>query len=205
MRHTFESHSSEPNFSFTCGIDGCRQTFYKYSSIKSHISRKHRGLEHAGILSGTDESTSGVTVDDLDSTGCEEDVSVVCATDSQSRLTRSAALFLITLKEKYALTQSATDYAVGQVKEMMVYMLEDLKSSVDSALQEFSLETGTQVPDLAHCYDNINPFLHLETEHMQKKFYKENFNLVVRYFPWMKPSHRQAVNFVELCIDFGAV
>ena len=189
MRHTFESHSSEPNFSFTCGIDGCRQTFNKYSSIKSHISRKHRGLERVGILSGTDENTSIVTSstnfdDDLDSTGDGVDVSVDRArtTDTQSRLTRSAALFLITLKEKYALTQSATDFAVGQVKELMMYMLEDLKSSVDSALQEFSLETGSEVPDLAHCYENINPFLHLETEHMQKKFYKENFNLVVRYF-----------------------
>ena len=116
MRHTFESHSSEPNFSFTCGIDGCRQTFNKYSSIKAHISRKHRGLERVGILSGTDENTSIVTSStnfhDLDSTGDGVDVSVdrACTTDtSQDSLRRVP----ITLKEKYALTQSATDFAMG--------------------------------------------------------------------------------------------
>ena len=79
---------------------------------------------------------------------------------------------------------------------MMINVTEDLKSSVDSGLQEFSIETGAQVPDLVHCFDNSDPFLDLATEHMQTKFYRENFNLVVsltqmynKFIIWIKMVH----------------
>ena len=184
MRHTFESHSSEPNFSFTCGIDGCPQTFECYSSIRSHISRRHGGSERNLPAATTDEhgTTSGdvssINLDDETVAGSGLELSVVCPTGSD-RLARSAALFLITLKEKYALTQSAIDFAVGQVNEIVTYVAEDLKASVESALREVSLETGAEVPDLVGCYEECRPFLHLETEYMQTKFYRENFSLVV--------------------------
>ena len=41
MRHSFESHSSEPNFSFLCGINGCIRRFSNLSTINLHISQKH--------------------------------------------------------------------------------------------------------------------------------------------------------------------
>lgn len=41
MRHTFEAHSSEPSFSFTCGINGCTSSFKLFSSFSSHLNRKH--------------------------------------------------------------------------------------------------------------------------------------------------------------------
>ena len=41
MRHTFQAHSNEPNFIFTCGVNGCQQTFKNYSSITSHLKRRH--------------------------------------------------------------------------------------------------------------------------------------------------------------------
>ena len=41
MRHSFENHSSEPNFSFLCGINDCIRRFSNLSTINSHISRKH--------------------------------------------------------------------------------------------------------------------------------------------------------------------
>lgn len=44
---------------------------------------------------------------------------------AQQSLKRSAALFLLTLKERYQLTQSALDFTVSQVKEMMFYDHED--------------------------------------------------------------------------------
>ena len=121
--------SSEPNFPFTCGIDGCPQTYKNYSSILSHISRKHPGTHKdselnlaAAISSAIDDSTSSdvssIALDDpitgsgFATVGVGEDAR---PRGNQSRLTRSAALFLITLKEKYALTQSAIDW--GRLKK----------------------------------------------------------------------------------------
>ena len=41
----FEAHSSQPGFSFTCGVEGCSPTFETYSAVQSHLSRKHRGVD----------------------------------------------------------------------------------------------------------------------------------------------------------------
>lgn len=40
LRHTFEAHSAEPTFRLRCG---CCSTFKCYSSMLSHLSRKHSG------------------------------------------------------------------------------------------------------------------------------------------------------------------
>ena len=120
---------------------------------------------------------SSINLDDETVAGSGLELSVVCPTGSD-RLARSAALFLVTLKEKYALTQSTIDFAVGQVNGIMTYVAEDLKASMESALREVSLETGAEVPDLVGCYEECRPFI---WRLMQTKFYRENFSLVVSY------------------------
>ena len=44
-RHRFETHSNEPSFLEKCAVLGCSQTFRRYSSFLSHLSRKHRGVD----------------------------------------------------------------------------------------------------------------------------------------------------------------
>ena len=73
----------------------------------------------------------------------------------QQTLHKMAALFLLTLKEKYKLTQTAVNFATDAVKNMF------------SAAQE----QGT--------FAQLNPFEGLETEHLQMKFYRSHFNLIV--------------------------
>lgn len=41
LRHSFEAHSCDPNFSFTCGFDGYPMTFKTYSSIRAHLTKKY--------------------------------------------------------------------------------------------------------------------------------------------------------------------
>lgn len=83
-------------------------------------------------------------------------------------LRRSAALFLLTLKEKYKLTQTALNFAVGQVQYMVNFALEDC----------LQLASTQELP--GGLSFNIDPFEDLKTEYMQTKFFKENFGLVVR-------------------------
>ena len=59
-----------------------------------------------------------------------------CSLVACNNVQTSAALFLLTLKEKYRLTQSALDFAVGQVKHMVGYMVEDMQSAVQSTMIE---------------------------------------------------------------------
>lgn len=66
-------------------------------------------------------------------------------------LQRTAALFLLTLKEKFKLTQTAVDFAMSSVKTMM-----DLVTS-----------------------NAVHPFSGLETEYLQNNYYRNYFDLVV--------------------------
>ena len=119
LKHTFQSHSNEPNFLFTCGVEGCQQTFRTYVSICSHLNRKHRhaNLEEAQseIIAGTstylpneinnmEDNVSvyihdGITdsfpdhEDDDITSGSEDNVDVSGGISTEDYLQRSAALF----------------------------------------------------------------------------------------------------------------
>lgn len=168
MRHTFQCHSSTLDFSYSCGISGCIQTFNTYSAMVSHLQRKHPRFE--------------VSTDDLNTNTPQEEGESVPQVFDDSQLDpvemvdelsakKSAALLLLNLKERHRLTQSAVNFTVGQIKQMMEYAFKDIKMSIQSQLHEVHL-------NLDQCF-NINLFEGLETEYLQSKFYLEHFNLVV--------------------------
>ena len=79
------------------------------------------------------------------------------------------------------MTQTSVDFAVQQVKGMMEYTLEDVKAMVETKLEHHCTQLGVQSPDVSDCITSINPFVGLESKHMQTKFYKKNFNLIVSF------------------------
>ncbi len=182
MRHTFEAHSSVPNFRFTCGVEGCSQTFVTYSAMKSHLARKHRGidLEEVQVIPGSVRSDTFYHCDDNDSDACMPEIqSMRSGVKEDAPLQGSAAMFLLSLKEKHQNTQKAVDFAVGQVQEMVSYSMQDIRDSVLRTLEEHSLATGSELPDISSCFEVRDPFDGLQTEYMQTKYYREHFDLVV--------------------------
>lgn len=182
LRHTFEAHFG-PNVRFTCGIDNCPQTFATFSAATSHWARKHKGRDF-GIQSTTPEvSTCGENPQVLLGSDHDEDPPDVLDTgpgvQSEHLSRKSAGLFLLTLKERYQLTQTAMNFAVGQVKEMVAFLSEDLRSAVEATVQQHCAAAGVVPPDLGSCFEDVDPFCGLETEYMQTKFYREKFGLVV--------------------------
>lgn len=93
-----------------------------------------------------------------------DDVQFETQERDKTSIEQSAALFLLTLKERYQLTQAAMDFAIRQVRNMFSIGIEDIQRSVDAV------------------HVDIDPFEHLETEYFQTKYYTEHFGLVVRYF-----------------------
>jgi len=75
----------------------------------------------------------------------------------------AAAKFILTLKEKFKLTQTSLDYTVKAVEELVVLSSECVEQS-DPGL------AGSLHP---------SPFDELKTEHQQTKFFEENFGLIV--------------------------
>lgn len=193
MTHTFQAHSSAPNFSFKCGINGCVQTFRRLSAITSHIRRRHHGFnpdspcEYPFIDSmDVDDSTTSTQnesssdnaymIDGLSNNGlCSHSESV----PDHLKMQKACATLLLTLKEKHKLSQTALDFSVEQVREVIQCVNDDVRKRVESEMLEYSTATGTQMPDLSSCFQNIDPFNGLHSEYMQQKFYKEHFNLIV--------------------------
>ena len=105
---------------------------------------------------------------------------------NSDRLHRSAALLLLTAKECYQLTQSASNIIVHQIQQMMSFAVDDIGEIITEYLT--SQGTSVNIPELEAQLEAMrNPFVSLKTEYMQNKFYRENFNLVVRYLILLCP------------------
>lgn len=188
MTHTFQAHSSAPNFVFKCGINGCIQTFRKFAAISSHIRRRHQGFDPESACSNAHTlPPESMDTDPDPSVGgdTEDGVSVCNELSSETEqpehliLQKACASLLLTLKEKHKLSQSALDFSIGQVREVMSCVTANIKKRVDAAALEFSESNGIPTPDFSNCFQVIDPFDGLHSEHMQQKFYKEHFNLLV--------------------------
>ena len=174
---------------FTCGVEGCVKTARNYSTLMSHLSRKHSDVDLDELVQSFEDDELVQSFEDdemhIDETqhlsgGDDEDeVNQLPLSPTVNNLERSAALFLLTLKEKYQLTQSAIDFAVSQVKEMMFYDMEDKRAELEKALGQIDVESSVKV-GLSDCLQYRNPFSGLETEYMQAKYYREHFGLVVK-------------------------
>ena len=125
-------------------------------------------------VSATDEAVN--TVPSLN-----EDETLASISENSSK--KHAALLLLTLKEKHRLTQVSVDFAVHQIESMVEYTVSDIKALVEEKIREHCKAFGVDVPDLNECFDNTNPFSGLESEYLQTKFYKENFDLIVSVNP----------------------
>ena len=176
MRHTFECHSSLPNFRYSCGISGCLQTFRTFGGISSHLQRKHSSYitqpennsesshfdtENDHVISNLHEGT--------DEDVAEEDISLHAPTHMMAK--KSTALLLLSLKERHRLTQVALNFSIFQIKQVLKYILDDVKQSVCQKLNIDEVEVES-------CFE-VDPFEGLETEHLQAKFYSDHLNLVV--------------------------
>lgn len=177
----------------TCGIDGCLQSFRLYSSITSHFKRKHPGksiditsqpsmendptrstCQHHPVNSSNPADDSATMQGGDCSDQCLTDIDPGSSLNASNQLQRSAALFLLNMKERYKLTQSAVNFAVDQIRQMVTLAVEEAQTTLLSS----SNDNGTNLPKI----ESADPFSGLETEHMQTKFYREQFGLVVSLF-----------------------
>ena len=164
-------------FFFVCGIKGCMQGFKcgsTFSSYRNHANRHHPGWQVLNtndihVYTSHDPSSSVLR---SDSPPCSLDDNKLddqsqCTTSGQLDMPnpfanvkpeedpqRIAAKFLLTLKEKYNISQAAVNFTLSSIS-----------SIVDSVCNS--------------CFDHSDPFDLLLTECQQTKFYKEEFGLVV--------------------------
>lgn len=136
-------------------------------------------LEAAQIMpSGIDGSEHGTVAESGQFTDSHVEENSSNPTIRADRLHRSAALFLLSIKECYQIPQTALEFAVSQVQQMLTYTVEDMKQFVKECLLPHLQASGVQI-ELLETLCVPDPFSSLQSEYMQTKYYKENFDLVV--------------------------
>ena len=216
LKHLFEAHSLESNFSYTCGFNGCRRTFTlgaSYDAFRSHCDRKHHNwkesldsisfddresvTDNSSNVAELAEATTRTTAtrhpsssiaalsfdseEDMDTNRITavNDSEVICEYDrhEESNLELTAANFVLSLKEKFKLSQVSLNFAIKSVEEIIEMSATNIQHSVVKTLQESDITTN-----IAHCFTSPSPFANLKTEYQQTRFFKEHFGYIVSYF-----------------------
>ena len=207
VKHIFETHSFDPTFAYVCGINGCIHLFKvgsTYSSFKTHANRKHPKWKDEmenitppdGSVVPRNSLTSlegrvalSVRIPNEESSFNDIDPVVVPGavldeTSSFHSPERTAAMFLLTFKEKYKLPQASINFAVSAINQIVVSVCESVKMSVKSSAQEL---TNEEIASRIQCQD---PFASLQTEYQQTKFYRDVFGLVVSCYTCRQSSDK---------------
>lgn len=199
IKHCFDTHSSfEPAFCLVCGIKGCLHQFRfgsTFSSFKTHATRKHPNWRNE-ITTRQVNSIPNDVRDDSE-TSLSLSVALLCPDEhpssvdeypslvdecsgSDARVTKvrsveeTAALFILTLKKRYKLTQSALNFALGSVNEIISGVCNSIEQTLLLSIDKSALDL-----EISSICQYNDPFRSLKSEYLQSKFYRERFGLVV--------------------------
>lgn len=183
LQHIRQVHAYLPGFQISCGLSGCQRTFKSFAVYRNHVYGFHGEFESIIM-----QSTTGITEDEQ--MDLSENVSTVNSVDNDRRR-RAAATWILKVQEQHKIPQSTMEEILKDVSGFVQDLLIDLHQKVNSTLQSACVDPS-QVPGLAELFhpesEFAKPFSNLETQHMQLKFYRQNFNLIV--------------SFVAICTDY---
>ena len=185
VKHISLFHAHQPGFRLTCGIGGCKRTFENFGTFKNHLSSYHQ-LE----VNPTNEASCNDSLFEQPG-GDEQDSDPDCLMERRptlnpiSALQESSALFLLKAKEGQKLTQTALQDVIEGVTGLNQARLDIMYSAVSRVLTEAGISPAS-LPGLSDIFDPNGefgrPFLGLETQYQQLKFYKTHYQFVVCLF-----------------------
>lgn len=228
-------HSRDPSFHITCGIDCCLEEFRTFSSFNSHTYRFHRialGLEEPEQLpvpstSVLDEEFHELTsereydgltpVVEMDH-GDVDDPSVELQPSASHQPTDrdfivTNAKHILKLTEGRLLSQVAVADVIQMCRDVSQQALTQVKRGVLHSLAM----NGIQCSEIFGLDETISkvadPFEGISTAYLREKFFKDNFNYLVRYmlYPcsYLCTVYRQSVYvimdsplhiYVDMCV-----
>ena len=160
LRHIGLFHRFDANLSIYCGINYCPQTYTNYESFRSHVYRKHRDSLHStlnGIVPSLMESSNS---EDAMSIDPEEPVQE--EPHEQADIKESGAKFILKLREEYRIPQSTLNKIIMDMRGLWEVSLSSIMENVKD------LDMNTSFP--------LNGF---DTEYLQQRYFKQNFNYLV--------------------------
>ena len=188
LRHYRVTH--EDNFTLArCCMNGCQEQFRTFSGFKSHIYRFHRQTNSAEQpidkpIEQTTEVDDDCVLEPQDlvnrRTNLECDIQRLLGTDVTQQK-RNSTLFILKMKEKYHLSQTAIDNIIGSSQALFDETVSRLHAGVRLKFAESGIS-----PDMSADVDTVfsdlkDPFTGLETKYLQSKYFNETFHVPVSF------------------------
>lgn len=148
LKHLSLFHAHHPDFKIPCRIDGCQRTYTNTRTYRNHVSSVHnwcKGINSVQINEEEGSSTVAVVSDPIhfeernDSGDCSDfNESAICEgldsstglSSNSQELVQNSAVFLLGLKEKYKLTQTAVQGVIEGVTNLTQQQISYLKTQV---------------------------------------------------------------------------
>ena len=198
LSHLRLVHQNDPGFHVCCGIDGCRNTYKKFSSLNSHVYARHKvKIQHTHTHtliptvtindSGNEENPMG-TLTDLDmgeavqSDIPENDQSDLFdradfdCTDMLLQSKKYSANLLLKLKEGRCLSQVTLGDVISGCERIVERALLQAKLSVQRTLSHMGVTDSASVVE---AFEQPRPFTGLRSKHLQQQFYVQQLGMVV--------------------------
>ena len=99
--------------------------------------------------------------------------------ESQVSRKVSAALFIMKAKEVNKISQSSLNVLLQDVTMMLEQKISKLETDVCRALATRGIEMDAELQSLFRKPELVKPFQGIDTEYLQRKFFREAFQLVV--------------------------
>ena len=146
--HLRQFHAHQPGFKVPCRINGCQRSYTNLRSYQNHVSNVHNWVKDVEPMMFDDTEEESLPDRSHDDSQCNDenhdeisaDYHVVDSVNpkssdkapyySQEMLQKSAAIFLIGLKEKHKLTQTAIQGIVDGFTNVSQHQIGSLQSQV---------------------------------------------------------------------------
>ena len=155
--HIVRIHKNDANFIVHCNIENCNFTARKWSTFKSHVSRKHRDIPGSG------EEENIEDYDDVDEVNF----------NSLERETHLEAKYALALQAQHGLSISAVNAVLDSTSDILDGKMTVFKDIIRERLNENGVETSF--------LDDImepNLFSALKTNNARIKYYADNLSLI---------------------------
>ena len=179
-----------------CGIDGCRNTYKKFSSLNSHVYARHKvkiqqtdtpiptvrisdaGNQENPMGTSTDLDTGKAAQPDVPENGQSDlfDTADFDCSDMLLQNKKYSANFLLKLKEGHCLSQVALGDVISGCEGIVERALLQAKSSVQRTLSHMGVTDSASVLE---AFEQPSPFTGLRSKHLQQQFFMQQLGMVV--------------------------
>ena len=175
IRHIGAVHSHDAFFHVYCGIEGCPRTYKSFHSYKKHMYSKHR------YILDISQPAIPPPINPVTATAMEnpDDEPTLEMPESQVSRKVSAALFIMKAKEVNKISQSSLNVLLQDVTTMLEQKISKLETDICRALATRGIEMDAELQSLFRKPELVKPFQGIDTEYLQRKFFREAFQLVV--------------------------